>query len=81
MVLGGCARPYIGEEAPEATRVRLRGLNGLMAAEFDHHLAQDRAAEEGKNHRNGSTSERVLTDDSHVEVTIPRDGKRASIEC
>jgi putative transposase len=48
-------------------------LNRLMAAEFDHHLAQDRAAEEGKNHRNGSTRKRVLTDDSHVEVTIPRD--------
>ena len=48
-------------------------LNRLMAAEFDHHLAQDRAAGEGKNHRNGSTRKRVLTDDSHVEVTIPRD--------
>jgi putative transposase len=48
-------------------------LNRLMAAEFDHHLAQDRAAEDGKNHRNGSTRKRVLTDDSHVEVTIPRD--------
>jgi putative transposase len=48
-------------------------LNRLMAAEFDHHLAQERAAGEGKNHRNGSTRKRVLTDDSHVEVTIPRD--------
>ncbi len=25
-------------------------LNRRMAAESDHHLAQDRAAEEGKNH-------------------------------
>jgi putative transposase len=48
-------------------------LNRLMAAEFDHHLAQERASGEGKNHRNGSTRKRVLTDDSHVEVTIPRD--------
>jgi putative transposase len=48
-------------------------LNRLMAAEFDHHLAQDRASGEGRNHRNGSTRKRVLTDDSHVEVTIPRD--------
>jgi putative transposase len=48
-------------------------LNRLMAAEFEHHLAQDRAAGDGKNHRNGSTRKRVLTDDSHVEVTIPRD--------
>jgi putative transposase len=48
-------------------------LNRLMAAEFDHHLAQERALGEGKNHRNGSTRKRVLTDDSHVEVTIPRD--------
>jgi putative transposase len=48
-------------------------LNRLMAAKFDHHLAQERASGEGKNHRNGSTRKRVLTDDSHVEVTIPRD--------
>jgi putative transposase len=48
-------------------------LNRLMAAEFEHHLAEDRALGEGKNHRNGSTRKRVLTDDSHVEVTIPRD--------
>src|SRR3978361_677852 len=44
-----------------------------MAAEFDHHLAEERASGEGRNHRNGSTRKRVLTDDSHVEVTIPRD--------
>jgi putative transposase len=48
-------------------------LNLLMAAEFDHHLAEERASGEGRNHRNGSTRKRVLTDDSHVEVTIPRD--------
>jgi putative transposase len=48
-------------------------LNRLMAAEFDHHLTQDRASTEGKNHRNGSTRKRVLAGDGHVEVTIPRD--------
>ncbi len=48
-------------------------LNRLMAAEFEHHLTQERASGEGRNHRNGSTRKRVLTDDSHVEVTIPRD--------
>jgi putative transposase len=48
-------------------------LNRLMAAEFEHHLAEERASGEGRNHRNGSTRKRVLTDDSHVEVTIPRD--------
>ena len=48
-------------------------LNRLMAAEFEHHLTQERAAGAGANHRNGSTRKRVLTDDSHVEVTIPRD--------
>ena len=48
-------------------------LNGLMAAEFEHHLATGRAAGKGKNHRNGSARKRVLTDDSHVEVTTPRD--------
>jgi putative transposase len=48
-------------------------LNRLMAAEFEHQLTQDRGSGEGRNHRNGSTRKRVLTDDSHVEVTIPRD--------
>lgn len=48
-------------------------LNRLMAAEFDHHLAEDRASNAGKNHRNGSTRKRVLAGDGHVEVTIPRD--------
>src|SRR5271154_6099752 len=48
-------------------------LNRLMAAEFEHHLAQERAAGAGKNHRNGSTRKRVLTNDSQVDVTIPRD--------
>ena len=48
-------------------------LNRLMAAEFDHHMDQDRASGEGRNHRNGATRKRVLTGDGHVEVTIPRD--------
>lgn len=48
-------------------------LNRLMAAEFDHHLAEERASGAGKNHRNGSSRKRVLTDDSRVEVTVPRD--------
>lgn len=48
-------------------------LNRLMAAELEHHLTEERASGAGKNHRNGSTRKRVLTDDSEVEVTIPRD--------
>ena len=28
-------------------------LNRLMAAEFDHHMEQERASGEGRNHRNG----------------------------
>lgn len=48
-------------------------LNRLMAAEFEHHITEDRGSGEGKNHRNGSTRKRVLTGDSQVEVTIPRD--------
>jgi putative transposase len=48
-------------------------LNRLMAAEFEHHLTKDRASNEGKNHRNGSSRKRVLAGDGHVEVTIPRD--------
>jgi putative transposase len=51
-------------------------LNRMMAAEFDNHLAQEQAeAREGaaRNHRNGSTRKRVLTGETKVEVTIPRD--------
>jgi len=48
-------------------------LNRMMAAEFDHHMEQDRAGREGRNHRNGFTRKRVLTDSGHVEVTVPRD--------
>lgn len=51
-------------------------LNRMMAAEFDHHLAQEQAetpAGAGRNHRNGSTRKRVLTGETKVEVTIPRD--------
>jgi putative transposase len=48
-------------------------LNRLMAAEFDHHLAQEQAAGAGPNHRNGSSRKRVLADDGRLEVTIPRD--------
>jgi uncharacterized protein len=55
-------------------------LNRLMAAEFEHHLAQDRPSGEGKNHRNDSTRKRVLTDDSHVEVTILNSGVRKRVQ-
>jgi putative transposase len=48
-------------------------LNRVMAAKFDHHLTEEKAAGAGRNHRNGSSRKRVLTDDGHVEVTIPRD--------
>jgi len=51
-------------------------LNRMMAAEFDHHLAQERAERPDgspRNHRNGSTRKRVLTGDAQIEVTIPRD--------
>ena len=48
-------------------------LNRLMAAEFDHHMDQERASGEGRNHRNGATRKRVLTGEGHVEVTVPRD--------
>src|ERR1700678_4354412 len=51
-------------------------LNRMMAAEFDHHLAQEQAetpAGASRNHRNGSTRKRVLTGETKVEVTIPRD--------
>lgn len=48
-------------------------LNRLMAAEFDLHMSEEREAGQTRNHRNGSTRKRVLTDDGHVEVTVPRD--------
>ena len=48
-------------------------LNRMMAAEFEQHLTSDRASNEGKNHRNGSSRKRVLAGEGHVEVTVPRD--------
>jgi putative transposase len=48
-------------------------LNRLMAAEFDHHMAQERTSGEGRNHRNGATRKRVLAGDGSVEITVPRD--------
>ena len=48
-------------------------LNRMMAAEFEHHLVEDRSSNAGKNHRNGSTRKRVLAGEGPVEVTIPRD--------
>lgn len=48
-------------------------LNRMMAAEFEHHLVEDRTSNAGKNHRNGSTRKRVLAGEGHVEVMIPRD--------
>ena len=48
-------------------------LNRMMAAEFEHHLVEDRASNAGKNHRNGSTRKGVLAGEGRVEVTIPRD--------
>ena len=48
-------------------------LNRMMAAEFEHHLSEDRASNARKNHRNGSSRKRVLTGEGHVEVIIFRD--------
>jgi putative transposase len=51
-------------------------LNRMMAAEFDHHLAQECAGTAdgaSQNHRNGSTRKRVLTGETKVEVTVARD--------
>src|SRR5947209_14257990 len=48
-------------------------LNRLMAAEFDHHMDQERAAGKGRNHRNGATRKRVLSGDGSIEITVPRD--------
>ena len=41
-------------------------LNRMMAAEFEQHLTSDRASNEGKNHRNGSSRKRVLAGEGHV---------------
>ncbi|WP_193540138.1 transposase, partial [Rhodopila globiformis] len=48
-------------------------LNRLMAPQFDHHMDQERASGEGRNHRNGATRKRVLAGDGTVEITVPRD--------
>jgi transposase-like protein len=42
-----------------------------MAAEFDHHMDEERASGEGRNHRNGATRKHVLAGDGTVEITVP----------
>jgi putative transposase len=44
----------------------------ILNAEMDHHLGQP-AEEVSGNHRNGSSSKTVLTDNEELEVEIPRD--------
>ena len=44
-------------------------LNRLMAVEFDHHMEQERASGEGRNHRNGATRKRVLTGDGRFYLS------------
>ena len=72
-LLAGCEPSSVMRQDGLLGELKKALLNRLMAAEFEHHLTQDRATGEGKNHRNGSSRKRVLTDDSQVEVTVPRD--------
>ena len=72
-LLAGCEPSSVMRQDGLLGELKKALLNRLMAAEFEHHLTQDRATGEGKNHRNGSSRKRVLTDGSQVEVTVPRD--------
>ena len=59
-------------------------LNRVMAAEFAHHLTEDRARNAGPNHRNGSTRKRVLSRFRLVNqrhLVENRDRDRFSGEC
>lgn len=44
----------------------------MLNAELEHHLEQPEEAESG-NHRNGSSSKTVLTEDEKLQLNIPRD--------
>jgi putative transposase len=46
-----------------------------------HHLTQDRAANEGRNRRNGSTHKRILAGEGMSRSPSPATGKRVSIRC
>ena len=48
-------------------------LHRLMAAACDPLMTEARASGQTRNHRNGAGPQRVLTDDGHGEVTVPRD--------
>ena len=47
----------------------------ILNAEMDHHLAGEQEDEEpkGRNHRNGYSKKRVLTDTAKLDIEIPRD--------
>lgn len=57
-------------------QLKKRALEQILRAEMDEHLGYAKHAPEGfdgGNSRNGFTRKRVLTDDSELEIEVPRD--------
>ena len=72
----GPARVMTPTEVEDAIRRYKKALlERALGAELTHHLgyAPGAAPEAGGNHRNGTTSKTVLTDDGPVNLDVPRD--------
>ena len=57
-------------------QLKKRALERMLQAEMDEHLGYEKHAPEGfdgGNSRNGHGTKKVLTDDSEVELNVPRD--------
>jgi len=70
-------RPMTAEEIDAATRRLKKALmERMLGAELSHHLGYPPGGTKPAaltNHRNGTTTKRVLTDDGALTVDIPRD--------
>jgi len=70
-----------GASSPDDVMAQLRllkkrALERMLQAEMDEHLGYEKHAPEGYhggNSRNGSSKKRVITDDSTIEIDVPRD--------
>ena len=73
----GPARPMTAAEIDDVMRrFKKAFIERALGAELTHHLGYPPGAgkpETATNHRNGTTSKTVLTDDGHVDVEVPRD--------
>ena len=61
---------------PRPRRLKRALIERCLGAELSHHLGYSSGAEkpeEASNHRNGTSSKTVLTEDGPLRIDIPRD--------